>query len=173
MSYNDYDYGKSPCPQGQTADGCGQAVSGGLRGHRPSPLEEMQKAQASSQDEQSKRSRGIDFLRDHPEFNEFITLIRIGAIGIMLAFAVGVHAQATKPSPPSPAPAAPAISDALRAEFFKAQSQMIQSSAQAKEAQSQFQSEITKMQQVCGETSTLQMSQTGDPVCVTKPAAKK
>jgi len=91
-----------------------------------------------------------------------------------VAFAtLSLPAQTVKPSP-APAPAAaPAISDALRAEFFKAQSQMIQSSAQAKEAQSQFQSEITKMQQVCGETSTLQMSQTGDPVCVIKPTAKK
>jgi hypothetical protein len=49
---------------------------------RPSPLEEMEKRQAHNSEEGQKLYEGTSFLRRHPEFNEFIHLIRTGAIGI-------------------------------------------------------------------------------------------
>lgn len=60
----------------------GQAVLGGNYRYRPSPLEEMEKQLAHHDEQMTLKSRGITFLRDHPEFNEFITLIRAGALGI-------------------------------------------------------------------------------------------
>jgi len=65
--------------------------------------------------------------------------------------------------------AAPQITDAQRAEFFKAQSKLMAASEQAKEAQTQFQATVAKMQAACGDAFTLQMNQGGDPACVAKP----
>jgi len=64
---------------------------------------------------------------------------------------------------------APTITDAERAEFFKAQSKLMAASEQAKEAQAQFQAAVAKLQAACGEAFTLQMNQGGDPACVAKP----
>ena len=67
------------------------------------------------------------------------------------------------------AQSAPVITDAQRAEFFKAQSKLMAASEQAKEAQTQFQATVAKMQAACGDAFTLQMNQGGDPACVAKP----
>lgn len=70
---------------------------------------------------------------------------------------------------------APQITDAQRAELFKAQVKFMASSDQAKEAQTSFQQAVAKLQAACGEAFTLQMNKDGDPVCVAnpKPEAKK
>ena len=64
---------------------------------------------------------------------------------------------------------APVITDAQRAEFFKAQTNFVQARDRAKEAQAQFQAAVAKLQASCGDAFTLQMNQGGDPVCVAKP----
>ena len=56
--------------------GCGSSYQ------RPSALEEMEKNAAHQSEQLQLKSRGIDFLRDNPAFNEFITLIRTGSISI-------------------------------------------------------------------------------------------
>jgi septal ring-binding cell division protein DamX len=63
----------------------------------------------------------------------------------------------------------PVISDALRAQFFKAQSQMIQANAQAQQRQSEFQSSVAELQKTCGDKYTLQLNGNGDPECVARP----
>lgn len=72
-----------------------------------------------------------------------------------------------KPVPP------PVISDRLRADFFKAQSQMIQANAQAQQRQTEFQNAVAEMQKTCGDAYTLQLNPNGDPECVAKPAPAK
>jgi len=97
---------------------------------------------------------------------------------LLLLLAVPAFAQQkTAPTPP-PAVAAkpatpPAISDAQRAQFFKAQSQMIQANAQAQQKQSEFQNAIAEMQKTCGDKYTLQLNPYGDLECVAKPAPAK
>jgi hypothetical protein len=66
---------------------------------------------------------------------------------------------------------APQITDDQRAEFFKAKSNMTDAIATAVDARTKYQEAIQKLQAVCG-TSTLTMSQSGDPVCAAKQAAK-
>ena len=99
-----------------------------------------------------------------------------------LILALPLAAQTPKPTstlPPTPPSAAakpvppPVISDRLRADFFKAQSQMIQANAQAQLRQTEFQSAIAEMQKTCGDTATLNLNQSGDPECVAKPAPAK
>lgn len=66
------------------ADTCNK-VSGAAIGrgyYKPTPQEELEKAAHHHGEQLHLKSRGADFLRDHPEFNEFITLIRAGALGI-------------------------------------------------------------------------------------------
>jgi hypothetical protein len=67
----------------------------------------------------------------------------------------------------------PTITDAQRAQFFKAQSQMIQSNAQAQQKQAEFQAAIAEMQKTCGDTAILQSNPNGDPECVARPAPAK
>jgi len=89
---------------------------------------------------------------------------------IALFLAVPLIAQTTKPTVPSKPPA---ITDAQRAQFFKAQSQMIQANAQDQQKQAEFQSAIAEMQKTCGDTASLNLNQSGDPECVAKPAPAK
>ena len=70
--------------------------------------------------------------------------------------------QTTSAKPPS-------ITDAQRAQFFKAQSQMIQANAQAQQRQTDFQAAIAEMQKTCGDTAILYVNQFGNPECVAKP----
>jgi hypothetical protein len=68
----------------------------------------------------------------------------------------------------------PQITDAQRAEFFKAKANMADAMAipPVAAANAKYQEAVSKMQETCGSTSTLQMSPTGDPVCIAKQAAK-
>lgn len=55
----------------------------GLAGcYRPSPAEEAEKQAMDHFDRGGKAQRAAEFLRKHPEFDEFIRLIREGVIGI-------------------------------------------------------------------------------------------
>jgi len=65
---------------------------------------------------------------------------------------------------------APQITDAQRAEFFKAKSNMTDAMATALDARTKYQEAIQKLQAACG-ASTLTMSQSGDPVCAAPPKA--
>ena len=89
------------------------------------------------------------------------------------AFAQQKPASTLPPTPPTaaakPVPA-PVVSDAERALFFKAQSQMIQANAQAQQRQTEFQNAVAEMQKTCGDKYTLQLNAGGDPECVAKPA---
>ena len=89
---------------------------------------------------------------------------------IALFLALPLIAQTAKPPAP---PKTPVISDAQRAQFFKAQSQMIQANAQAQQRQTEFQNAIAEMHKTCGDTATLQLNPNGDPECVAKPAPAK
>lgn len=62
---------------------CGPAVSS-LAGdsRRPSLREEAEKSVASHYEQAAKADRAAAFFREHPEFDEFIQLIRSGVIGI-------------------------------------------------------------------------------------------
>jgi predicted metal-dependent hydrolase len=84
---------------------------------------------------------------------------------LILALAIPVCAQTPKPAD---APKPPAISDAQRAQFFKAQSQMIQANVQAQQKQTEFQNAVAEMQKTCGDKYTLQLNPNGDPECVAK-----
>jgi hypothetical protein len=85
-----------------------------------------------------------------------------------LLIALPLIAQTAKPTVPAKPPT---ITDAQRAQFFKAQSQMIQANAQAQQKQTEFQAAIAEMQKTCGDTATLQSNPAGDPECVAKPPA--
>jgi hypothetical protein len=93
-------------------------------------------------------------------------------IAFLLIGTLTAIGQAPKaPTPPSAKP--PAITDAQRAQFFKAQSQMIQANAQAQQRQAEFQSAIAEIQKTCGDTASLTLNQYGDLECVAKPAPAK
>ena len=64
----------------------------------------------------------------------------------------------------------PTISDALKAEFFKAQAFKFQADAQAEKINTLFQAAIANMRKVCGDSATLQTNPNGDPICVANPA---
>lgn len=71
--------------------------------------------------------------------------------------------------PRKPAAKPPAISDALKAQFFKAQSQMIQAEAQVDQKRAAFQQVVQSLNQACGTEFHPQMNPQGDPVCVANP----
>jgi len=50
--------------------------------YRSTPTEEQEKKMAYYADESVKAQQAVIFLKAHPEFDEFIRLIRSGAIGI-------------------------------------------------------------------------------------------
>ncbi len=80
------------------------------------------------------------------------------------------------PEPPKPAPAAapaPAISDALKAKFFKAQALKAQADAQSEKIANLFQDAVDEMRKACGQDFTLQTDKNGDPVCAAKPPIEK
>ena len=89
-----------------------------------------------------------------------------------ILFAMPLAAQTAKPAPETPkaaAPVTPVVSDALKAQFFKAQSFKVQADVQAEKANSIFQAAIAEMRKACGDSHTLTESQSADPVCVAKP----
>ena len=98
-----------------------------------------------------------------------------------LILALPLAAQTPKPTtlPPTPPtvaakPAAPpVISDRLRADFFKAQSQAMQSSQMAKDSQASLQAIVAELQKTCGDKYTLQLNSGGDPECAARPVPAK
>lgn len=73
-----YRCNKVPIGIGQEAN-----VMGGRCGeYRQSPAEEAEKRAYSLAQESDKARQAAEFLRAHPEFDEFIHLIRKGVIGI-------------------------------------------------------------------------------------------
>jgi len=78
---NNYNTAKMESP-----DICGASVQGSIgqtpSRYRSAPLEEMENQQASIAKDFDLRNQGINFLRENPAFNEFIRLIRMGAISI-------------------------------------------------------------------------------------------
>jgi hypothetical protein len=62
---------------------CGQAIGGVTQAwHRPSLREEAEKSVGYHREQADKQDRAAAFFREHPEFDEFIQLIRSGTIGI-------------------------------------------------------------------------------------------
>jgi len=100
---------------------------------------------------------------------KFVVLLLLLAIP---AFAQQKPASTLPPTPPTaaakPVPA-PVVSDAERALFFKAQSQMVQANTQAQSSQTHFQEVVAELQKTCGDKYTLQLNPNGDPECVAKP----
>ena len=54
----------------------------GYEPYRSNPVAEMEKRNAQIEQEHSKRSEGIAFLKENPQFDRFIELIRKGSIQI-------------------------------------------------------------------------------------------
>ena len=79
---------------------------------------------------------------------------------VFLALAVLLAGQAPKPEAP------PAITDAHRAQFFKAQLAVNQ-------AQQTFQAAVADLSKDCGEKFAPSMGPQGNPVCVAKPEPAK
>ena len=98
-----------------------------------------------------------------------------------LILALPLVAQTPKPPalPPTPPTAAakpvppPVISDRLRADFFKAQSQAMQTSQLAKDSQASLQAIVAELQKTCGDNYTLQLNSGGDPECAARPVPAK
>ena len=88
-----------------------------------------------------------------------------GALCAMLC--VAAVAEEKKPEP------VPAITDAHRAQFFKAQLQVNQAQAAMTAAQQTMQAAVTDLPKDCGEKFQPQMDPAGDPVCVAKPEPAK
>jgi hypothetical protein len=97
-------------------------------------------------------------------YKRILTIATLAVLGLIVG-----AATAQVPTPATP----PAISDAVKAQFFKAQSQMIQAKAQAQQAEQAFQQVVTTLNGACGESFAPQMNPQGDPVCAPKPAAAK
>ena len=76
-------------------------------------------------------------------------------------------AVAAKPATP------PGISDALRAQFFKAQSRQGQADQGAQQAKTEFLAAVDSLRATCGDVSTLSLNAAGDPECVAKPTPAK
>ena len=64
----------------QRYDQAVQGIDGSTR--RPSLREEAEKSIASCYEQAARAERSAAFFREHPEFDEFIQLIRSGVIGI-------------------------------------------------------------------------------------------
>ena len=100
----------------------------------------------------------------------------IALLALLLAIPAPAQQKPASTIPPTPPTAAvkhatpPVIPDALRAQFFKAQSQMIQANAQAQQRQGEFQSAVATLQAACGDAYTLQLNTNGDPECVARLA---
>lgn len=76
----DYDSGLSGCQTPQTAN---QAMGIPVEPYRrPSLREEAEKNVGYHRDQADKHDRAVAFFRDNPAFDEFIQLIRSGAIQI-------------------------------------------------------------------------------------------
>ena len=72
------EYQRAQC--GATVAGLGHTVGAEYR--RPSLREEAEKQVGYHREQADKQDRAAAFFREHPEFDEFIQLIRSGVIGI-------------------------------------------------------------------------------------------
>ena len=72
----DYETAKMAGIQGLASDMCGQTQS-----YRPPTLrEEAEKSAGYHGDQADKFAKAAAFLREHPEFDEFVRLVRSGSI---------------------------------------------------------------------------------------------
>lgn len=101
----------------------------------------------------------------------------IFGIIFVTAMCFGVAAHSQKPVNQTKAPA---VSDSLKAKFFKAQSQLLQAQNELQSVQKQvqertdaFQKTVNELLQACGPSSTASLDKDGDLVCVAKPEAPK
>jgi hypothetical protein len=74
----------------------------------------------------------------------------------LLTAAIAYGADAPKP---------PTLPDSIKAQFFKAQTQLIQANAAVQEKQQAFTHIIDVLRKQCGDGFTLGMSKDGDPEC--------
>ena len=81
--------------------------------------------------------------------------------------ATTAFAQNAAPKPP--APKLPAISDAQRAKFFKAQVAYQSAQTQVEHTQAAMQAAVKDMQTTCGDEAQLTLDQSGDPACAALP----
>lgn len=58
------------------------SINNPARYQRPSLVEELEKQQYAAMEQSERTSRALNFLRANPAFDEFITLVRTGCIGI-------------------------------------------------------------------------------------------
>ena len=68
----------------------------------------------------------------------------------------------------APDPKPPVVPDALRAEFFKAQAQLIQAKSNLDNASGVMTGVVEKLNKLCGDRHQFQMSQDNEPQCVAK-----
>ncbi len=94
-------------------------------------------------------------------------VIPIAALVVIFSVMPLMTQQAPKPEAP------PAITDAHRAQFFKAQLQINKAQAAMTAAQQTMQAAVTDLSKDCGEKFTPQMGPAGDPVCIAKPEPAK
>jgi hypothetical protein len=83
---------------------------------------------------------------------------------VIVVLALPLAAQTPKP------PEAPVISDTIKAQFFKAQSGMIQADQKAQQMRDAFTQIVSALTATCGANFQPQINPQGDPVCVAKPA---
>lgn len=105
-----------------------------------------------------------------------LALLAIWTLAGWVSIAQTAPAPPAKSAPTSKAP--PAITDALKLRFFKAQSEFIQASDAVKAAtqnaqqkQVLMQEVITEIGKVCGDGFVPDMNPAGDPSCAAKPSA--
>lgn len=80
-----------------------QGSLGSIRNYRPSAVQEMEKEYSRNCERQESLAQGLNFLTKHPDFSEFIRLVRLGAISFLVICAVSMSAQTVKSSPASDA----------------------------------------------------------------------
>jgi hypothetical protein len=104
------------------------------------------------------------------EIGESRMVLKFAVLVLLLAVPSFAQQKTAPDSPAAAKPSTPVITDAERASFFKAQSQMIQANAQAQQSQAAFQAQVAELQKACGDKFTLQLNAGGDPECIAKSA---
>jgi hypothetical protein len=89
------------------------------------------------------------------------------AVGFLLLYAaMFLGAVAFLYAAESPKP--PVVSDDLRADFFKAQSELLQAQASMQQAQGAMSTVIENLNKVCGDKYQLQLDAAKNPACIAK-----
>lgn len=97
-------------------------------------------------------------------YKRILVIATLGLLGLCVGAALPQTAKQATP---------PVIPDALKAQFFKAQSQMLQAEEQANQKRQAFQQVVSSLTAACGTTFQPTMDPQGDPVCAAKPAEKE